>query len=68
MRANPSLWSENDDFGEPLPEVISAGRRRIKRAGANTTEEGDKPLLIARQLYGRLIGWGWLEEEGVARN
>ena len=63
MRANPSLWSETDDFGEPLPEVISAGRRRIKRAGTGTTEEGDKALLIARQLYGRLIGWGWLEEE-----
>ena len=63
MRANPSLWGENDDFGEPLPEVISAGRRRIKRAGATTTDEADKALLIARQLYGRLLGWGWLEEE-----
>ena len=25
MRANPSLWTENDDFGEALPEMISAG-------------------------------------------
>jgi hypothetical protein len=63
MRSNPALWHEDDDFGEPLPEVISAGRRRIKRASANTTETADKALLIAHQIYGRLIGWGWLEEE-----
>ncbi len=63
MRANPSLWSEADDFGEPLPEVISAGRRRIKRASARKTESADKALLIARQIYARLIAWGWLEEE-----
>jgi hypothetical protein len=63
MRSNPSLWNENDDFGEPLPEVISAGRRRIKRAAASKTETADKALLIARQLYGRLVTWGWLEEE-----
>jgi Family of unknown function (DUF5716) len=63
MRANPALWNESDDFGEPLPEVISAGRRRIKRAAASKTETSDKALLIARQIYGRLIGWGWLEEE-----
>jgi hypothetical protein len=63
MRANPSLWNESDDFGEPLPEVISAGRRRIKRAAASKTDTSDKALLIARQLYGRLTAWGWLEEE-----
>ncbi len=64
MRANPSLWNESDDFGEPLPEVISAGRRRIKSdRPRKTTEKADKALLIARQLYGRLLGWGWLEEE-----
>jgi hypothetical protein len=63
MRANPALWNESDDFGEPLPEVISAGRRRIKRAAASKTETSDKALLIARQIYGRLTGWGWLEEE-----
>jgi hypothetical protein len=64
MRANPLLWNETDDFGEEaLPEMISAGRRRMKRAAANKTESGDKALNIARQLYGRLIGWGWLEEE-----
>jgi hypothetical protein len=63
MRANPSLWSEADDFGEPLPEVISAGRRRIKRASTSKTETADKALLIARQIYARLIAWGWLEEE-----
>src|SRR5229473_2087250 len=63
MRANPSLWNESDDFGEPLPEVISAGRRRIKRAVASKTESSDKALLIARQIYGRLTAWGWLEEE-----
>jgi hypothetical protein len=63
MRANSLLWSEADDFGEPLPEVISAGRRRIKRASANKTESADKALLIARQIYARLIAWGWLEEE-----
>jgi len=63
MRANPSLWNESDDFGEPLPEVISAGRRRIKRAAASKTESSDKALLIARQIYGRLTAWGWLEEE-----
>jgi hypothetical protein len=63
MRANPLLWNETDDFGDPLPELISAGRRRMKRAAAIKTETADKALLIARQLYGRLIGWGWLEEE-----
>ena len=63
MRSNPALWKEDDDFGEPLPEIISAGRRRIKRATASTTETADKALLIAHQLYDRLIGWGWVEEE-----
>ncbi len=63
MRSNAALWNESDDFGEPLPEVISAGRRRIKRATAIATETADKALLIAHQIYGRLIGWGWLEEE-----
>lgn len=63
MRANPSLWNESDDFGEPLPEVVSAGRRRIKRAAAIKTETVDRALLIARQLYQRLVAWGWLEEE-----
>jgi hypothetical protein len=64
MRANPSLWSENDDFGEVLPEMISAGRRRMRRADIEkTSEAGDKAVLIARQLYARLLAWGWLEEE-----
>jgi hypothetical protein len=63
MRANPLLWNETDDFGEDLPEMISAGRRRMKRAAAVKTETADKALIIARQLYGRLIVWGWLEEE-----
>jgi hypothetical protein len=63
MRAHPTLWNENDDFGDPLPEVISAGRRRIKRAGSGKTEESDRALEIARQVYARLLGWGWLEEE-----
>ena len=63
MRSNPTLWNESDDFGEPLPEIVSAGRRRIKRATASKTETADKALLVARQIYGRLIAWGWLEEE-----
>src|SRR5437016_5329848 len=63
MRSNPALWNDSDDFGEALPEVNSAGRRRIKRATAIATETADKALLIAHQIYGRLIGWGWLEEE-----
>src|SRR6266403_101738 len=64
MRANPSLWNEGDDFGEDLPEMISAGRRRIRRADVTrASEKGDKALLIARQIYARLIAWGWLEEE-----
>ncbi|HTG17046.1 MAG TPA: Wadjet anti-phage system protein JetA family protein, partial [Blastocatellia bacterium] len=63
MGADPSLWNESDDFGEPLPEMVSTGRRRMKRAATNKTEAGNKALLIARQLYGRLIAWGWLEEE-----
>jgi len=64
MRANPALWSENDDFGEMLPEMISAGRRRIRRADlGKLSEAGDKAILIARQLYARLLVWGWLEEE-----
>jgi Wadjet protein JetA len=64
MRANPSLWTENDDFGEVLPEMVSAGRRRMRRADVGRkSETGDKALLIARQLYARLLAWGWLEEE-----
>jgi hypothetical protein len=46
MRANPSLWSEGDDFAEGLPEVISTGRRRIRRAdstrGAVGRNRGDR--------------------------
>ena len=64
MRANPSLWTENDDFGEGLPEMVSAGRRRMRRADVKRlSETGDKAILIARQLYTRLLAWGWLEEE-----
>src|ERR1700730_13350045 len=64
MRANSSLWNEGDDFGEALPEVISSGRRRIRRADISAgSEKGDKALILARQLYSRLVAWGWLEEE-----
>ncbi|MGY4281297.1 hypothetical protein ACVWXO_000517 [Bradyrhizobium sp. LM2.7] len=56
MRANPSLWNESDDFGEPLPEVVSAGRTRIKRAAATKTDTADRALLVARQLYQRGAG------------
>jgi hypothetical protein len=64
LRANPSLWTENDDFGEVLPEMVSSGRRRMRRADVKRiSETGDKALLIARQLYARLLAWGWLEEE-----
>jgi hypothetical protein len=64
MRAHPELWNENDDFGEALPEIVSAGRRRMRKADAGRlSESGDKALLIARQIYARLLAWGWLEEE-----
>src|ERR1700760_3422943 len=64
MRANASYWNEGDDFGETLPEVISSGRRRIRRADVSaTSDKGDKALVLARQLYSRLVAWGWLEEE-----
>lgn len=64
MRAHPALWNEDDDFGAPLPEMVSTGRRRMRRADiGRTSETGDKALLIARQLYARLLAWGWLEEE-----
>jgi hypothetical protein len=64
MRANQSLWTENDDFGEMLPEMVSAGRRKMRRADiGRMSETGDKALVIARQLYARLLAWGWLEEE-----
>ncbi|QOZ24206.1 Wadjet anti-phage system protein JetA family protein [Bradyrhizobium sp. CCBAU 51753] len=63
MRANPALWNEGDDFGA-LPEMISAGRRRIRKVNvALISEKGDKALGLARQLYTRLVAWGWLEEE-----
>jgi hypothetical protein len=63
MRANPVLWNEGDDFGS-LPEMISARRRRIRKADvALASEKGDKALGLARQLYARLLVWGWLEEE-----
>jgi Family of unknown function (DUF5716) len=64
MRANSSLWNEGDDFGQGLPEMISAGRRRIRRADVTkASEKGDKALSLARQLYSRLLAWEWLEEE-----
>jgi len=40
------------------PAVGASGGRR-----ANPTETADKALVIARQIYGRLIAWGWLEQE-----
>ena len=63
MGANPSLWTENDDFGEALPEMLSTGRRMRRADVRRNSETGDKALLIARQLYARLLAWGWLEEE-----
>lgn len=63
MSGNPGLWSTEDDFSESLPEIISTGRRRVKRASATKSEAGDKALGIARQIYGGLLAWGWLEEE-----
>jgi hypothetical protein len=64
MRTHPALWNEDDDFGEVLPEMVSAGRRRLRRADTGRfSETGDKALLIARQIYARLLAWGWLEEE-----
>ncbi|MGD9924251.1 MAG: Wadjet anti-phage system protein JetA family protein, partial [Pseudorhodoplanes sp.] len=64
MRANPSLWTESDDFGDMLPEMLSVGRRRMRRADVKkASETGDKAMLIARQLYARLLAWEWLEEE-----
>lgn len=64
MRANQSLWNEDDDFGGALPDMVSAGRRRIRRVDVSrTSTTGDKALGLARQLYARLLAWGWLEEE-----
>ncbi len=64
MRANPKLWSENEDFEEGLPEVISTRRRRLRRAdAARGAEAADKALAIARQIYSRLLAAGWIEEE-----
>jgi hypothetical protein len=64
MRANASLWTESDDFAEGLPEMISAGRRRIRRADlTRTSEPADKAIGLAYQLYSRLLALGWLEEE-----
>jgi len=63
MRANPSLWSENDDFGEVLPEMISAGRRRIRRADISKTSKavtGDPDCAPALRP---VLTSGWLEEE-----
>lgn len=64
MRANPTLWTDADDLAAGLPDMISSGRRRMRRADvARPSEAGDKALLLARQLYARLVAWGWLEEE-----
>src|ERR1700730_1800938 len=64
MRANPSTWSDGDDFAEGLPEIISTGRRRIRRADSTkASDPADKPLMLARQVYFRLLASGWLEEE-----
>src|SRR5262245_66178773 len=44
--------------------MISVGRRRMRRADiGRASESGDKAVLIARQLYSRLLASGWLEEE-----
>jgi hypothetical protein len=64
MGANLALWNESDDFAEGLPEMISIGRRRMRRADlTRASEPGDKAIGIARQLYARLLACGWLEEE-----
>jgi hypothetical protein len=64
LRAHPDLWGEGDDFGEVLPEMISTGRRRMRRADAGrASDPADKALTIARQIYTRLVATGWLEEE-----
>jgi Family of unknown function (DUF5716) len=64
MRAHPDLWGEGDDFGEALPEMISTGRRRMRRADiGRLSEPADKALSVARQIYSRLVATGWLEEE-----
>lgn len=65
MRANPVLWNEGDDFGS-LPEMISARRRRIRKADvALASEKGDKALGLARQLYARLLVWGGLKRRNT---
>lgn len=64
MRANPKLWSESENFEEDLPEVVSTRRRRLRRADASRGSElADKALAIARQIYSKLLGAGWIEEE-----
>lgn len=64
MRANPALWSEGDDFADELPEMVSTGRRRVRRADrTRSSEPADRALTIARQVYARLLATGWLEEE-----
>src|ERR1700730_4456281 len=65
MRANPSLWTESNDFGEGLPEMTSTGRRRMRRADlTRTSEPGDKAIGLAYQLYSRLLALEWLGGEG----
>jgi hypothetical protein len=64
MRAHPDRWGEGDDFGDALPEMISTGRRRMRRADVGRlSEPADKALSVARQIYARLVATGWLEEE-----
>lgn len=60
MRAHPDLWSEGNDFGEGLPQMISTGRRRMRRADVDPVlEPADRELSIAKSFAARRH---WLEE------
>ncbi|MCF8482235.1 MAG: DUF5716 family protein [Rhodospirillum sp.] len=62
LRANPTLWTEDEEL-LGLPDVI---RKRGRRLRVLSDEAGqDRLLRQAQHIYRRLVDTGWLEEEAL---
>ncbi|MBB4265411.1 Wadjet anti-phage system protein JetA family protein [Roseospira visakhapatnamensis] len=60
LRANPDLWTEDEEL-LGLPDVV---RKRGRRLRVLSDEAGqDRLLKQAQHIYRRLVDTGWLEEE-----
>jgi hypothetical protein len=62
LRANPELWTEDEDL-LGLPEAVHKRGRRLSVRTEDSAQ--DKLLKQAQHVYRRLVDTGWLEEESV---